>query len=113
MEKRRHDRIEMNNLVVDISDGWGFFTGTLRDLSPLGLQIDGIPQKLDDKAKHISVVISENGKHFKMNARPRWTHQQSVGKNVGFEIVNAPSGWAEFVMNHEPAEIDSWEEFVM
>jgi hypothetical protein len=108
MNKRRHQRMEVDNLMVDISDGRGFFTGTVCDLSRFGLMVDNIPKKLDEKAPHLSVVISGQGKHFKMKVRPRWFVRQSVGKKIGVELLNAPWGWTEFVMNLEPKDDDVW-----
>jgi hypothetical protein len=110
MEKRRHQRMEVDNLNADISDGFGFFTGTVCDLSRFGMKVDNLPKRLDDKAKHLSIIISGNGKNFKVKARPRWSIRQSISKSVGIEIVNAPWGWTEFVMNFEPNPDDAWGE---
>jgi len=108
MDKRRHQRMAVNNLMVDISDGIGFFAGTVGDLSRFGLMVDNIPKKLDEKAPHLSLVITGNGKHFKMKARPRWSSRQSISKKVGIEILNVPWGWTEFVMDLEPKNDDIW-----
>lgn len=101
MEKRRHERIGGQNFLVDISDGTGFFTGTVKDISRFGLQLEDIPKRLDDKSPKISVVIQSNTASFKLNAKPRWTKKRSISKMVGFEITSAPWGWAEFVMEKE------------
>ena len=101
MEKRRHERIGGQKFLVDISDGTGFFTGTVKDFSRFGLQLEDIPKRLDEKARKISVVIQNNTTSFKLNAKPLWTKKSAISKMVGFEITNAPWGWAEFVMEKE------------
>ena len=102
--------MEVENLNIDISDGSGFFGGTIRDLSRFGMKVDNVARRLDDNAKQFSIVISGNGKNFKVKARPRWTVQQPISKSVGIEIVHAPLGWSEFVMDFEPSKDDIWEE---
>ena len=100
----------VGNLRVDISDGSGFFGGTISDLSRFGLKVDNVPKRLDDNAKQLSIIISGKGQNFKVKARPRWTVRQPVSKSVGIEIVHAPFGWTEFVMNLEPDRDDVWGE---
>lgn len=106
MEKRQHQRLVVGNLYADISDGQGFFSGTVEDFSRFGLKLADVPKKLDEKAKHFSVIVSGDGQHFKMSAKPRWSHGKSLSKKVGLEIINAPLGWTEFVMKSEPALTD-------
>jgi len=94
--------VEVDSLNADISDGSGFFCGTISDLSRSGMKVNNVPKRLDDKAKQFSIVVSGKGKNFKLRARPRWTIRQPISKSVGMEITHAPLGWAEFVMNFEP-----------
>ena len=103
MEKRRHDRITSQKFLVNISDGAGFFTGTVKDFSRSGLLLDDIPKRLDGKSKNISVIIDNKTENFKLKAKTRWTRQQAISQMVGFEIVNAPWGWAEFVLQNQEA----------
>lgn len=103
----------VGNLHADISDGHGFFSGTVEDLSRFGLRLDDVSIRLNDKSKHFSVIVSGLGKHFKMKARPRWASGKSYSKKVGLEIVNAPLGWTEFVMEHEPGTDDTWAEITI
>ncbi len=103
----------VNNLYVDISDGQGFFSGTVEDLSLYGLKLDDVPKKLDEKASNLALIVSGEGKHFKMRARSRWADRKTFSKKVGLEIVNASSGWAEFVMQFEPAIDDVLGEIIL
>jgi hypothetical protein len=113
MENRRFQRMEINQLSVDVSDGYGFFSGEIKDVSRFGLKLDSIPLKLDDRAKHLSIVVSGHGKNFKMKARPCWSRTQSLSKDLGVEILNAPWGWTEFVMDFEPDRKDNWGEIIL
>lgn len=110
MDQRRHPRMAVDKLMVDLSDGRGFFAGTVSDLSRFGLMVDNVPNKLDEKAPQFSVIVSGRGKSFKMKTRPRWSVRQSISKRVGMEIIHAPWGWTEFVMQFEPKNDDIWGE---
>ena len=106
MDKRRHDRTKVNNLVADISDGVGFFSGTIGDISHYGLLLDDIPNKLNDQAMKLTVIVSANGKNFKMIAIPKWVDENNRSKSMGIEILNPSPKWSDFVKQHEPTEID-------
>lgn len=114
MEKRRHQRVVADNLHVDISDGQGFFSGTVQDLSRFGMKLDDIHKRFDTQTKHLMVIVSgSDGKHFKMRAKPRWSQKKIFGKKVGLEIIGAPLGWTEFVMEFEPAKEPIWDEITI
>jgi len=113
MEKRRYQRMAVGNLMVDISDGKGFFSGTVGDLSRSGLKLDDLSNRLDITSKQLSVVVSGQGKHFKMIARPKWKKSRNISNNIGVEIIKAPFGWAEFVRDFEPPQISTIEEIIM
>jgi len=106
MEKRRHPRIALKNLCVDVSDGVGFFTGTISDFSRFGFCMTDLPKRLNGKVNKMIVVISGQGKNFKMNVVPRWSADNNPTKSVGAEILNAPWSWTEFAMKYEPVDQD-------
>ena len=108
MNKRRYRRMEVVNFSVDVSDGKGFFSGQVTDLSRFGLQLNDIPKRLNHKASKLSVVVSGNGKNFKMQAIPKWACENGHHKIVGIELVNVPSSWSQFVMGVEPGDVDVW-----
>lgn len=113
MEKRRFQRIQIGNMTADISDGVGFYTGSVSNLSRSGLRIEDLSKRFDGSSKQFSLVLSGDGHHFRMKVRPRWTRAQSLSKKVGMEIVKAPWGWAEFVINLEPPASSQWTEITM
>lgn len=100
--------MESVNLLIDVSDGQGFFSGSVNNLSRFGLCMNDLPANLDQSARRLSIVVSGHGKHFKMLATPRWIDEGAYKKNLGVEIVNAPWGWTEFVMSMEPSLRDPW-----
>jgi hypothetical protein len=111
MERRKYQRIVMENLSVDVSDGVGFFPGIVSDVSRFGMSMTDLPKRLDGDVKKMIVVISGKGGHFKMSVRPKWSTSDGLRKSVGAEISNTPWGWTEFVMNFEPVfHDDVWGE---
>lgn len=109
MEQRNHPRLEIKNLSVDASDGVGFFQGMISDVSRFGVCLTDLPKKLTGKAKIMTVVVSGQGKNFKMSVRPRWSNIDGNGRSVGAEILNPPWGWTEFIMQYEPKlQDDVW-----
>jgi hypothetical protein len=111
MEKRKYPRMGIGNLSVDVSDGVGFFPGVVADVSRIGIGMSDLPKRLDGDVKRMTIVVSVPGEHFKMNVRPRWSTKDGVRKSVGVEIMTAPYGWTEFVMNFEPVfHDDVWGE---
>ncbi len=100
--------MEISNLQIDVSDGWGFFSGSLSDLSRFGLCMRDLPKKINQNAHRYSIVISGDGKNFKLLARPRWNEDEQRRKTIGVEIINAPWGWTEFVISKEPQSDDPW-----
>lgn len=103
MEYRKHPRIRGINYQADVSDGHGFFSGTVCNFSRFGLCLKEIPNRIDHRARRFSVVFSGDGKNFKMVARSRWTEKENLRKVMGLEILRSPWSWAKFVIAQEPA----------
>ena len=98
----------VDNLCADVSDGRGFFSGMVTDLSRFGLCMTDLPVKLDNTCQRFSIVISGHGRNFKMLVQPRWVKTATGRKCVGAEIMDAPWAWTEFVMEFEPPADDVW-----
>lgn len=103
MEQRKHPRIIIDNVEADISDGKGFFSGTVLDISRFGISITDIPKRLDNSADIYSVILDGPGIHFKLLVRPIWEKENGTSKTIGAQIENSPWTWAEFVLNQENA----------
>lgn len=109
MENRKHPRMEIANIEADISDGTGFFSGVVQDISRFGLAISDVEKRLDKSADIYSVILDGPGTHFKLLVRPVWEIDDGTKKTIGAQIENSPWTWTDFVMRHE-AQIDefSW-----
>ena len=101
MEKRRSQRIPIKNLAVDAYDGLGFLQGMVANVSRFGICVTNLQRRKGQPWK-MTFIVSGRGKNFKMTVKPRWTIAQGASKSVGAEILELPSGWAEFVMSFEP-----------
>lgn len=102
MNKRKHPRISITRIEADISDGKGFYTGIVQDISRFGLSISDIPKRLDKTADIYSIILDGPGTHFKLLARPVWEEEKGMSKKIGAQIENSPWTWTEYVMRNEP-----------
>ena len=101
----------ITNIEADISDGKGFFSGVVQDISRFGLSISDVPKRLDKSADIYSVILDGPGTHFKLLARPIWEDDDGISKTIGAQIENSPWTWTEFVMRHEPENgEDDWQQ---
>jgi hypothetical protein len=101
MERRRHQRVEIDNLSVDVADGSGFFKGLVSDVSKFGVCISDLSKQLNTDTD-MTILVSGKGGNFRMNVRPRWYSDGNTRKSVGLEIINFPKGWVQFVTDFEP-----------
>lgn len=108
IEKRRHKRMALNGMSADISDGRGFFTGKVRDISRYGLALDDIPSQMNPHSEYLTIIIDGQGGHFKLKVRPRWETTTGNQKSIGGQIENTSFAWTEFVMRYEPEKNDIW-----
>lgn len=109
MNQRKHPRIPVSGLQADISDGKGFFTGMVADISRYGMALNEIPVKLDPEADILSVIIEGHGAHFKLLVKQKWEiSTTAMHKVIGGQIENSPWDWTEFVILHEPEDDDLW-----
>jgi hypothetical protein len=110
MKKRRHQRIELPNLIANLSDGVDFFSGTVSDVSRTGMSLVNIPPKLNNLGEELSVVVSAKGKNFKMPVMPKWVSGNDSERKMGLAILAPPLDWTVFVMDFEPKFEDIWAE---
>jgi len=108
MNKRRHPRIAMKGMVADISDGRGFFTGTVHNISRFGLAIEDIPAKINSHVEFLTVIVDGQGGHFKLKLRPKWENVAGRQKLIGGTINHCSMAWTDFVMNLELPTDDIW-----
>lgn len=108
MNKRKYPRIPIRGLNADISDGKGFFTGKVTDISRFGVSLNKIPNTLDGDADILSVIVDGQGAHFKLLIKQKWESVADNSKIIGGQIENSPWDWTEFVRQLEPEQDDIW-----
>lgn len=108
MEKRRYPRIPTRGLQADISDGKGFYSGTVTDISRVGVSLGEISQALDPDADILSVIVDGDGAHFKLLIKQKWETSAGKFKVIGGQIEHSPWDWTEYVKQLEPDGDDLW-----
>ncbi len=104
MSKRRHQRVEVQNLVANLSDGVDSFSGTVSNISRLGMLLNDIPQGLKNQGKKLSIIVSAKGKNFKMQVEPKWVSENKSEKKMGVTILDPPVDWTVYTMICEPKD---------
>jgi len=108
MNKRHHQRIEVHNVVANLSNGVDSFSGTVNDVSRAGMSLADAPEELYDCGKELSIIVSAKGKDYKMLVVPKWLSKNCSETRMGLEILDVPLGWTIFVLNYEPIGEDIW-----
>lgn len=93
--------MEIADIQADVSDGKGFFTGAVKNLSRYGLAIAEVPVGLEKSADIHSVILDGPGAHFKLLIRPVWEEDDGTTKTIGARIENSSWTWTDFVMRQE------------
>ncbi|MFT5728377.1 MAG: hypothetical protein ACI8PB_002530 [Desulforhopalus sp.] len=104
MNNRRYQRIEVPNLVAEISDGVNCFSGTVINISLVGIQLDDLSKRLNDQAKLLSTTVSVNSRHFKIIVTPKWVSENNFRKKMGFQIFETCRAWTDLIRRHEPKD---------
>lgn len=108
MNKRRHQRIEVENMVAIFSDGLDSFPRAVGDISRHGMLVNDFPQSLKSLEEKLSIAVSAKGKDFKLLVVPKWVSANPSETKMGLAIVDTPLDWTVFVMNCEPEKEDIW-----
>jgi hypothetical protein len=106
--KRRHFRMDMREMEVNISDDIGFCSASVANISRSGICLFEMSRKLRVKNDNFLIIISVQGVRFKTHAQSRWEIEQRLDTILGVELKNIPWDWTDFVSNLEPAEDDVW-----
>ena len=105
MEKRKHPRIVVTGMGVDVSDGIGCWSGTVSDVSRNGLCVSDLGLMLGKKTNTYTVVASKGLAHFKFRVKPRWEVVRAQNKIMGMEISETVGKWVEYVQALESVRI--------
>lgn len=102
MDKREHPRMVMKGMAADISDGKGFFSGMVHDISRFGLSLYEVPRKIDAQSGFLTVIVVGQGDRFRLQVKPCWEKMIGLEKIIGGRIEDTSIAWADFVMRLEP-----------
>jgi hypothetical protein len=108
MDKRRYQRIDVQNVVANLSNGVNSFSGTVNDVSRDGMLLADIPKELHDWRGEFSIIVSAGDIDCKMLVVPKWISENYSENRMGLAILDAPLDWTVFVMNYEPRGEDIW-----
>ncbi len=104
LEKRKNQRIRLEGLHADVSDGKAIYRGEVKDISRTGISVINLPPEMDTKTDLVTAVVSGKGENFKMFLTPRWNTAAGNYTSVGLEIENSSWSWNEFVVQFESKE---------
>ncbi len=106
--ERKFQRFWGPGFVGDVADGKSIVGGIVEDISAGGFKISSIPDSFTAEKHTYSTILSGDGKHYKILAKPCWRRQGQEKNNVevGFKILDAPWEWAELTMA-DVAEFDT------
>ena len=102
IEKRKNRRISTQGLSVEISDGVGFYSGRVGEVSQSGILMVDLPSRLDGEASWLIVVITGQDASYRMFIKPRWSVLEGTCRSVGGMIVDPSWEWADFVKGFAP-----------
>ncbi len=108
MNQRQHTRLTVSNMGVEISDKIGCSTGTIKDISRLGICITNIPRELKTQNDSFTAVISSKGHQFRLQLRPKWVKQDGLTLMTGAIIDTAPWDWTAMLIQMEPKDTNVW-----
>ena len=108
MSKRHYQRVEVQNLLANLSDEVDSYSGTVSNISRFGLLLNDIPQKLISQGKKLSLIVATKGKIFKLQVEPKWVSENNFEKKMGVAILDPPLSWTMFAMICEPQDEDIW-----
>lgn len=108
MNMRLNTRIEVQNVVANLSNKVESFSGTVNDISRVGMLLTDIPKELHDWSENFSIIVSARNTEYKMIVVPKWINENNSEKRMGVEILEAPLDWILFVMNYHPTDENIW-----
>lgn len=108
MEKRNHPRMVVQGITADVSDGRGFYTATLEDISRFGLSLSDLPARVNKNSDKLTVVFAAGGVNYKLVLKLRWEQVNGLHKTIGGLIDKSPWKWTDYVMKQEPETEDIW-----
>jgi hypothetical protein len=91
----------MNGLLVETSDGIGFYRGTVSDISLSGIRIIDNQPRIDENGSWLIANITGHGSSFRMLIKPVWSILEGTSRSIGGAIVDTSWDWPGFVRRFE------------
>ncbi len=104
MEQRKHPRIKVRGMTIDVCDGIGCCSGEVSDVSRIGMCLVDLARRFGKRTDTYTVVASQGGRNFKFRVRPRWEVPGQIHKKVGVELFDIPRQWTEYIKSLEPEQ---------
>ncbi|RWX48616.1 hypothetical protein VU01_10395 [Candidatus Electrothrix marina] len=106
---RKYPRMELRDYTAQLINEDSSYTGTIRDASLGGLQVQGLPVKFNEnKEGPLTIMVSNflDSKHYKLIVHQKWANSSKWGWGIkkdrsltaGFSIIKAPTEWKEFML---------------
>ncbi len=105
MEKREFQRVHTDGLEVQILKKNGSYHGEVVDISPSGISIHDLPEKIHTSEPNLTIIVSGHGETFKMHIRPRWSIVDEWRKTIGASISEPTQKWLSFVESLQDVNI--------
>jgi hypothetical protein len=100
--KRKYRRVGISGFVGTLADGTKVIEAIVENISTSGFKFTNLPESFSAEKHTYIAVISGEGKHYKVLAKPCWRKKEGENINIGFKILDAPWEWVEFILNRIP-----------
>lgn len=101
---RKYQRNKVAGFFGDIADGPVVVGGVVEDVSSNGFKMSHVSDSFLAEKHSYTAVVSGNGKHYKILAKPCWKRKTRDNFEIGFKVVDAPWEWFEFILNTDTGQ---------
>lgn len=95
---RRYRRENVSGYSCDIADRHRLISGVIDDISSNGFRVSQVSDAFPGDGHSYRTVVSGNGRHYKIVAKPCWQRKTANGLEIGFKILDVSWEWTEFVL---------------
>lgn len=95
---RRYRRTRVSGFLCDIADGHRLLGGIVEDISPNGFRMSQVSDAFVSGEHSYRTVVSGNGRHYRILAKPCWKRKVGSGFEIGFKILDVSWEWTELVL---------------
>ena len=103
---RQASRTPVAGFSGDIADGNRLHGGIVENVSIRGFKMTQVGEWFRGDEHCYRTILSGNGKHFKLIAKPCWRRESEQGLEIGFKIIDVSWEWAEMILEFEHQGMD-------